>query len=382
MTFQSPAMLAGLLLPAVALVAYFAFQRLRRRYSVRFTNLDLLGAVVPRRSRWRRHVPPSLALAAAVLLVIGVARPQVWADVKREGAQVVLVTDTSGSMQARDVAPDRFSAARAAAETFLSRLPEGARVGAVAFNDRATTLTPPTDDRAAVRRALAGLQSQGGTATGDAIDAALRSLRTAPRHGGAIVLLSDGKATEGADPLQAARRAAAAGVPIYTIALGTKSGVVVVTDKRGRKKSIPAPPDPAALREIARVSGGRFVGAGDSERLVAAYERLGAEVGFQARAARADGGLRGSGAAGAVARRRLVARLVRALPVATQRPRRERRGLQVRRAAAQSAPVCRGRARCLSDVPSGLPLPSGSSIASGSRVTPTSDSRSFSSALT
>ena len=55
----------------------------------------------------------------------------------------------------------------------------------------------------------------------------------------------------------------------------------MVTDKQGRKKSIPAPPDPAALREIARVSGGRFVGAGDSERLVAAYERLGAEVGSE-----------------------------------------------------------------------------------------------------
>ena len=193
-------------------------------------------------------------------------------------------------MQARDVAPDRFSAARAAADAFLSRLPEGARVGAVAFNDRATTLTPPTYDRAAVRRALAGLQPQGGTATGDGIDAALRAACAPPgRHGGAIVLLSDGKATEGVDPLQAARRAAAAGVPIYTVALGTKDGVVVVTDEQGRKKSIPVPPDPDALREIARVSGGRFVGAGDAERLVAAYERLGAAGRRRARAARADG---------------------------------------------------------------------------------------------
>ena len=278
MTFQTPALLAGLGLPAVALVAYLVFQRARRRFSVRFTNFELLSSVVPNRAGWRRHVPPALGLAAGILLVVAVARPQAWAQVQREGAQVMLVTDISGSMQARDVAPDRFSAARGAADRFLARLPEGARVGAVAFNDTATTLTPPTDDRAAVRRALGGLQSRGGTATGDAIDAALHSLRTAPRGGGAIVLLSDGKATEGADPLQAARRAAAAGVPIYTIALGTERGVVVVTDKRGRTKRIPAPPDPAALREIARVSGGRFVGAGDSERLLAAYTHLGAEV--------------------------------------------------------------------------------------------------------
>jgi Ca-activated chloride channel homolog len=279
MTFQSPALLIGLLLPVVALVAYLAFQRARRRFSVRFTNLELLGSVVPKRARWRRHVPPALGLAAAALLVVGVARPQAWVHVQRKGAQVMLVTDASGSMQARDVAPDRLTAARTAADAFIARLPEGARVGAVAFNDRATTLTPPTGDRAAVHRALSGLQSQGGTATGDGIDAALGSLRTSGPRGGAIVLLSDGKASQGTDPMQAARRAASAGVPIYTVALGTQGGVVEVTDEHGRKKSIPVPPDPDALREIARVSGGRFVGASDAEGLVAAYERLGGQLG-------------------------------------------------------------------------------------------------------
>jgi Ca-activated chloride channel family protein len=281
MTFQTPAMLAGLLLPAVALVAYAVFQRRRRRYAVRFTNLDLLGSVVPNRARWRRHVPPALALAASGLLVVAIARPHAWVHVQRKGAQVMLVTDTSGSMQARDVAPNRFSAARAAADAFLARLPAGDRVGAVAFNDRATTLTPPTTDRRAVRRALTGLQPQGGTATGDAIDAALRSLRTARSHGGAIVLLSDGEANAGADPVKAARRAAAAGVPISTVALGTKSGAVTVTDRQGRSRSIAVPPDPAALRRVARISGGRFVSAADARRLVASYERFGATVGVE-----------------------------------------------------------------------------------------------------
>ena len=281
MTFQAPAMLAGLLLPAVALVAYVVFQRVRRRYTVRFTNLDLLGSVVPNRSGWRRHVPPALALGAVVLLVVGVARPQAWVHVHRKGAQIMLVTDTSGSMQASDVAPNRFSAARAAADAFLARLPKGARVGAVAFNDRATTLTPPTYDHGAVRRALAGLQPQGGTATGDAIDAAVKSLRTTSRHGGAIVLLSDGEANAGADPIKAARRAAAAGVPISTVALGTKGGSVTVTNKQGRSRSIAAPPDPDALRKVARISGGRFVGARDPRRLVASYRRFGAEVGVE-----------------------------------------------------------------------------------------------------
>jgi Ca-activated chloride channel homolog len=280
MTFQTPSMLIGLVLPAIALVGYVVFQRVRRRYSVRFTNLDLLGSVVPKRSRWRRHVPAAFGLAAAVLLVAGVARPQAWVHVHRKGAQVMLVTDISGSMQAKDVAPDRFSAARAAADAFLSRLPKGDRVGAVAFNDRATTLTPPTFDRDAVRRALAGQEPKGGTATGDGIDAALKSLRASGPHGGAIVLLSDGSASAGVDPLKAAQRAKAAGVPISTVALGTKGGVVVLTDRHGRKKkSIPVPPDPDALRKIAHASGGQFVGARDAKGLVESYKRFGARVG-------------------------------------------------------------------------------------------------------
>jgi Ca-activated chloride channel homolog len=279
MMFRAPVMLVGLLLPAVALVAYLVFQRTRHRYAVRFTNLELLGSVVANRSRWRRHVPPALALAASLLLVVAVARPQARVHVHRKGAQVMLVTDTSGSMQARDVAPNRFSAARAAADAFLTRLPKGDRVGVVAFNDRATTLTPPTYDRGAVRRALAGLQPQGGTATGDAIDAALKSLRTTSRHGGSIVLLSDGEANVGLDPMKAARRSAAAGVPISTVALGTAGGSVTVTDEHGRSRTIAVPPDPAALRQVARISGGRFVGARDTPRLVASYKRFGAEVG-------------------------------------------------------------------------------------------------------
>jgi Ca-activated chloride channel homolog len=281
MTFQSPAMLIGLVLPVAAVVGYVAFQRLRRRYSVRFTNLDLLGSIVPKRARWRRHLPVTLGVAAMALLVVGVARPRDSVHVHRKGAQVMLVIDISGSMQSKDVAPSRFSAARAAADAFLSRLPKGDRVGAVAFNDRATMLTAPTFDRAAVRRALAGQTPMGGTATGDAIEAALKGLHATGARAGAIILLSDGEANAGVDPQKAAQQAKAAGVPISTVALGTKNGVVVVTDPQGRKRSIAVPPDPSALRAIARTSGGHFVDARDAEGLIDSYKRFGAQIGTQ-----------------------------------------------------------------------------------------------------
>jgi Ca-activated chloride channel family protein len=262
-------------------VGYVAFQRMRRRYSVRFTNLELLGSVVPKRARWRRHVPAALGVAATALLVVAVARPEAWVHVHRKGAQVMLVTDISGSMQSKDVAPSRISAARAAADAFLSRLPKGDWVGAIAFNDRVTTLTAPTFDRDAVRRALAGLDPVGGTATGDAIDAALKSLRGTGARGGAIVLVSDGKANSGVDPLKAAQRAKAAGVPISAVALGTKGGLVLVTDKQGRKTSIAVPADPDALRAIARTSGGHFVEARDAQGLVDSYKGFGAQIGTE-----------------------------------------------------------------------------------------------------
>ena len=203
------------------------------------------------------------------------ARPQAWADVQRKGAQVMLVGDISGSMQARDVAPDRFSAARAAADAFLARLPEGARVGAVAFNDTATTLTPPTHDRAAVRRALGGPAAAGRHGDGRRHRRGAHEPATAGRRGGAIVLLSDGKAT-GAPirwrPRAGPRPRGSRSTPSRwgPSAASWRSPTSTAGRSRSRCHRIRH-----ALREIARVSGGRFVGAGDTERLVAAYEHLG-----------------------------------------------------------------------------------------------------------
>ena len=119
MTFAWPIALFGLVLVALALVAYLLAQRRRRKYVVRFTNLDLLENVVADSPRWRRHVPAALALLALTALVIGIARPQVAVAVPREEATVILAMDSSGSMTATDVAPDRMTAAREAASSFV-----------------------------------------------------------------------------------------------------------------------------------------------------------------------------------------------------------------------------------------------------------------------
>ena len=147
-----------------------------------------------------------------------------------EGASVILVTDHSGSMAATDVEPDRLSAAQAAAETFLDKLPKATRVGIVAYSDGPDGTLAPTTDRDRVRATIEAQTAAGATATGDALQVALTTLapngRKAARPASAIVLLSDGKTTTGRDPLEVARIAKRLRVPIYTVALGTEDATI------------------------------------------------------------------------------------------------------------------------------------------------------------
>jgi Ca-activated chloride channel homolog len=273
-SFASPLFLLGLLALPAGVVLHLLAQRRRRRYAVRFPGTPVAALAAPAAPRWRRLVPSALLALAVAGLVLALARPETTVAVPVEQASVVLVTDTSRSMTATDVAPDRLEAARAAAGRFLDEAPDELRVGAVAFSDTAGVLQPPTTDHEQVRAALAGLTADGGTATGDGLDAALRSLDPAQdgrRPPAAVVLLSDGKSTTGSDPLAAAREAGRLGVPVYTVALGTPEGIVDV--------QLPVPPDPEALRQIAQASGGQAFEAADGDQLTAVYESLGSRLG-------------------------------------------------------------------------------------------------------
>ena len=294
MSFTWPAALLGLAIVPLALVAYLIAQRRRKRYTVRFTNLDLLASVVSESPSWRRHLPPVLTMLAIAALVVAIARPQWSVDVPKEQATVVLATDTSASMQATDVKPDRLSAAREAAKAFSDRLPRRFRLGLVSFNQQSQLVVPPTTDREQVKQALDGLQAQGGTAMGDALENALAGIRNLGQSGqgsgasrskkdpaAVIVLLSDGKNTGGAaQPVDAARQAHKFGIPVNTVALGTDSGSVDVQDASGLVRSIPVPPDRGTLREVARVSGGRYFAVADAGKLQSVYNSLGSRIGY------------------------------------------------------------------------------------------------------
>jgi len=281
-SFRSPLWLFALVLVPVVIAGYLALQGRRREYAVRFASLATLASVAPTSPGWRRHLPPALLLLSLLALTLALARPEATFSVPRERASVMLVTDTSGSMAAQDVNPDRLTAAQQAANAFLDAVPAKIRVGLVAFSSTAAVLQTPTTDRAAVKDGLQTMLAGGGTATGDGIDAAVRALNAqnqnrseADRIPGAIVLLSDGKATSGSDPAAAAAMARKARIPIYTVALGTADGTIITPD--GQELSVP--PDLDALRRIASNSGGRFFAAPSADALKAAYSDLGSRLG-------------------------------------------------------------------------------------------------------
>jgi Ca-activated chloride channel family protein len=301
-SFAAPLLLLGLIAVPALVVVYVRAERQARRARDAIAAPALLPAVVPRRPGWRRHLPPVVYAAALAMLIVALARPQRTVAVPVEQATVVLATDHSGSMAARDVSPSRLAAARGAAQRFLEEVPRGVRVGAVAFNHAARTLRSPTRDRDVIERALARLRPGGGTATGDAVEVALRMARIPARPDAepppaAIVLLSDGKSTRGRDPLGAADEARRGGVPVYTVALGTPRGTIEVPRRSGGNTTRRVPPDPATLRQIATRSGGRAFSAQDAESVDAVFERLGSQVAHERRLRELTAGV----AAGALA---------------------------------------------------------------------------------
>jgi Ca-activated chloride channel family protein len=304
MTFGHPLLLLTLLVVPAAIGLFLLAERRRMRYAVRFTNLEVLADVVGGRG-WRRFLPLALFLLALAALCVAVARPRVHRLVPRERATTILVVDASRSMESHDIKPSRLGAAKDAVRTFLERVPKRMRVGLIVFAGEAQVAAPPTTDRDLVRESVADMDrfsGFGGTAIGDALAAAAElgvqavadgnaslaaaDTRSGPTHGlVSILFLSDGAQTRGTLlPLQGADRAKAAGIPVYTVALGTPHGTIDFGggggfgggDFNGPRR---VPPDPDTLKAIAQRTDGRFFAARSADSLQAAYEKLGSRLG-------------------------------------------------------------------------------------------------------
>ncbi|MGH8990982.1 MAG: VWA domain-containing protein [Acidimicrobiia bacterium] len=288
MSFAAPQRLWLLVLAAGCLVGYVAVQRLRRRDVARFASPALLPLLVPRRPGWWRHLIAAVFAAGLVLATVGAAQPTIPGEVEREQATVIVAIDASDSMGATDVEPDRITAAVTAARAFIGDLPSTFHVGLVTANSAPTVVVAPTTDHQAVQNALDTLELSPGTALGEAIFTSLSALPAEVREAAAdagsdagedkapaahIVLLSDGVTTTGRPDREAIDAAAAAGVPVSTIAFGTDDASVV-----SQGQTVDVPVDDTALRAIAEGTGGQFFDAASPAELRQVYSEIDADV--------------------------------------------------------------------------------------------------------
>jgi Ca-activated chloride channel homolog len=331
LTFLWPGMLWLLLAVPLVLAGWVVLQRRRLRTAARHASLGFAGIQQGNAGaamRSLRYLPPILLLLAIALFIGATARPVTMLTLPIQHETVILALDISGSMRADDVKPSRIEAAQAASKAFIDQQPRTTRIGIVTFAGSASLTQPPTLDRGALHAAIDRIQLQRATALGsalvialaavfpdDGIDLARLESRQARRAEGqgsgpppgrgaastpatpatpaipsqpgggaparapvapgsytsaAIVLISDGTATTGYDPVAAAKLAAERGVRVYTVGIGTSAGAVLRHEGWSMRVTL----DEASLKEIAAITNGEYFQAGSAPDLSRVYQSL------------------------------------------------------------------------------------------------------------
>ena len=282
MHFASPYYL-WLLTLLVPMIGYYVWRTLQGGAAIRISSVA--GVVrAPKTVRYYlRHLPFALRAAAFALLVVALARPQ---DVEQnvrtntEGIDIMLAIDVSGSMLARDFKPDRITAAKEVAGSFIADR-YGDRIGLVAFAGEAFTQSPLTTDQSTLQTLLARLRSgliEDGTAIGNGLATAINRLRESEAKSKVIILLTDGVNNRGEiAPLTAAEIAKAQGIRVYTIGVGTEGmAPYPAIDMFGnitfvnQKVEI----DEKTLTAISDMTGGKYFRATDKAKLKAIYDEI------------------------------------------------------------------------------------------------------------
>ena len=302
MTFLWPELLWGLLLVPLVVLLYVWLLRRRKKTALRYANLALVKEAMGKSVAWRRHLPPALMLLAVAALLVAAGRPMAVISLPSQQETIMLAIDVSGSMRATDVLPDRITAAKEAAKTFVTELPRNVRIGVVQFAGTAAVVQAPTLSRDDVTAAIDRFQLQRGTATGSGImlslatifpDAGIdlsqitgqRNMPPAPNDkprpeftpvapgsysSAAIIMLTDGQRTTGPDPLEAAKMAADRGVRVYTVGVGTKDGEIIGFEGWSMRVRL----DEDTLKQISTLTRAEYFYAGTAADLKKVYQGL------------------------------------------------------------------------------------------------------------
>jgi len=278
------------LIPLLIIFFYLVF-RWKKNALQRFGSLLLMQQLTPSLSRKRQIGKIVLLLAATAFMILALARPQLGTkleEVKREGVDIMVAIDVSESMNAQDIKPSRIAKARHEVASLMDKL-EGDRIGIIAFAGEAFVQCPLTLDYGAAKIFLdvlePGLIPTPGTNLVAAIQLAMESFETAERKHKVMVLITDGEDTGGDDVMKMVEAAEREGVVIYTVGIGSPSGVPIpVLDERGIqtgfKKNragevVVTKLDELTLEKVALQTGGKYyrASAGEAE-LDRIYEAL------------------------------------------------------------------------------------------------------------
>ncbi|HWV58561.1 MAG TPA: VWA domain-containing protein [Longimicrobiales bacterium] len=303
MTFLWPHMLWLLALVPALIAAYVQILKRRRKTALKYASLSIVREALGKGPGWRRHVPPALMLAALTAMILSLARPAALMLLPSQRETVILAMDVSGSMRAADVVPDRITASQEAAKNFVSDQPRSTRIGIVAFAGSAQLVQQPTTNREEIYSAIERFRLQRGTNIGAGILASLQTIfpdaefdfgprfynvrQGAPLgqarppdefvpvepgsyNNAVIVLLTDGQATTGPDPIEVARMAADRGVRVFTVGFGSREGETVGFGGMSMRVQL----DEETLRQVAEITRGRYFHAGSAADLNQVYESL------------------------------------------------------------------------------------------------------------
>jgi Ca-activated chloride channel family protein len=316
MSFLWPNMLWLLAMAPLMVALYLLVLRRKKKEALRYANLSMVRQSIGKGSRFRRHAPPVLMLAAFVVMLLGMARPETYLTLPSRTSDVVMAMDISGSMRAGDIDPTRIEASKLAAKNFIQMQPRDVKIGITAFAGAALLVQAPTIDRDALNTVIDRMELQRGTAVGSAILVSLKTLfpqaqidlgmmspqeRARAQQGGIalgqqtpgapepkphtpvlpgsyenaiIVVLTDGNTNTGVDPLVAARLAADYGVKVFTVGFGAQPGGGVAEFAGQRQRSVL---NEEALRQVAEITRGAYFHASSAEELTEVYATLNRE---------------------------------------------------------------------------------------------------------
>ena len=282
MHFASPYYL-WLLALIVPMIAYYVWRVRQGGAAIQISTVEGVLRAPKSVRYYLRHLPFVLRTAAYALLVVALARPQgIEQNVRTstEGIDIMLSIDVSGSMLARDFKPDRITAAKEVAASFISDR-VGDRLGLVVFAGEAFTQSPLTTDQSTLQTLLARIRSgliEDGTAIGNGLATAINRLRESEAKSKVIILLTDGINNRGEiAPMTAAEIARAQGIRVYTIGVGSRgTAPYPAVDMFGNMTFVnqKVEIDEKTLTEIARLTGGRYFRATDKEKLQAIYDEI------------------------------------------------------------------------------------------------------------